>query len=422
MYVRLIRSGLYLLLGLMLGASVTMAYAGYALPAPPQGFSTTAQGFMYKAPAGVAAANGAFQTGVSVNVAGKAVTMPAAMRFAANAGQFAAQAVRLNPYLAVGAVAVYLATVGIEYVDGDWVRESLSRVVLSAPLASFSGTRYSTGWVAPQHASVRQSALDSTIANYESQGLYIAAINTQVDSSGAWLDNVTLYFCSTTQVYFSGGCVTGNPVVSEPVPNSDWDSVGVADWPFEALEPVSREFPLPVLQPELSPIVEPISSPYIDPITGQPWRDVVRITPAPTPEAPFRVRVDPYREPMTSADPDAVPVDQTQPGAPGNQAVPEDQQSICKEFPNISACQELGNPGEFDLLEQEAAIPTITPESIGGGGGSCPADKQVVLHGGAISFSWSMMCSFATGIRPVVLAMAWLIAGMGFFYAARSAG
>lgn len=436
MCLRLIRSGLYLLLGLMLGASVTLAHAGYALPAPPQGFAITAQGFMYRAPASLAAANGAFHTGVSVNVAGKAVQVPAAMRLAANAPSFVVNAVKSRiPWAAVGAVALWAVTESMSWDDDlqQWVTVGATG---GATYHVFISSQGGLSCLSIQEACSKEQVWNS-VALHLSQGApySFGASWSGPNGFNSTDEHIELFWAGTYSVISARGrgqvcpdgtgwssaaaqCVSLNPV---PVPESYWDGLRTGSMPDAVATQAAREIALPVDAPELGTVAEPLSKPYIDPVTGQPWQDMVRITPAPTPESPFRVRVDPYRQPMTSADPDAVPLDQTQPGAPGNEALPQDQQSICKEFPNISACQELGDPGEFELPEQDAAIPTITPESIGSGG-SCPADKQVSLHGGAITFSWLMMCSFATGIRPVVLAMAWLIAGTGFFYAARRAG
>lgn len=46
-----------------------------------------------------------------------------------------------------------------------------------------------------------------------------------------------------------------------------------------------------------------------------------------------------------------------------------------------------------------------------GGGGSCPANKSVTVMGKVIDFDFSMICQFAVTIRPVVIALGWLLAG-----------
>lgn len=415
---RTIRLAFYFLVGCVLGASVTLAHAGYALPSPPQGFSITAQGFMYRAPAAVAAANGAFQTGVSVNVAGKAVTMPAAMRFAANTGQFAAQAVRLNPWLAAGAVAAWLLTENIEWNEG----EEEFYTTFTPPSEYPQGCWQDTNNIGPECFASPQEVCDARFARsgiggslrYESGEWQCYTPGPQSWMSAAYprVSNV----CATGQVW-SVGYQACMPAWS-PTTEADWDRLALAPLPFEAAEPIAREVPLPVQQPELAPVTEPLSQPYIDPVTGLPYRDVARISPAPTPESPFRVRIDTYREPMTSADPDAQPVTPT-PEAPV-EAIPEEQPLLCEEFPDASACAKLGSgtdPGSVAV--QDVDVNTIQPVSIGATGGSCPADRSMQTQFGTLVFEWSTLCAFAEGVRPVILAMAWLVAGFGFFYGAK---
>jgi hypothetical protein len=61
-----------------------------------------------------------------------------------------------------------------------------------------------------------------------------------------------------------------------------------------------------------------------------------------------------------------------------------------------------------DLETKALDVNAITPVNVASSA-SCPAD--IPLPKG-MSFSWSPVCQFAEGLRPVVLAMAWLFAGV----------
>lgn len=82
----------------------------------------------------------------------------------------------------------------------------------------------------------------------------------------------------------------------------------------------------------------------------------------------------------------------------------------CAENPDRLSCAEFGevaDPG--GLTKQNGPLPTsLSPVSISENM-SCPAD--IPLPKG-LNFSWQGACDFASGIRPVVLAVAWLTAGL----------
>jgi hypothetical protein len=51
----------------------------------------------------------------------------------------------------------------------------------------------------------------------------------------------------------------------------------------------------------------------------------------------------------------------------------------------------------------------ITPVAVSGAG-ACPASSMLVLHGRTYFFDWTTYCNFAIGIKPILLAFAWLSA------------
>ena len=103
------------------------AHAGYAQVSPPSNFGgTAAAGWTYKPSANdVSFTNGVRGSAGVLNVGGRAVTMPAAYRFAANSGRLAARFSFGNPALFAvmtvgGLVYQYYADQGFQIQDGVW--------------------------------------------------------------------------------------------------------------------------------------------------------------------------------------------------------------------------------------------------------------------------------------------------------------
>lgn len=110
-----------------LALSAGSAFAGYAQATPPSGWS--AGGGTGGAFTGTKAANGAtflsssVTTNASLNVGGRAVSIPATMRFSANAPRVAAAAVMLHPGIrTVAQIAGWLGLAGLLYdaTSGLW--------------------------------------------------------------------------------------------------------------------------------------------------------------------------------------------------------------------------------------------------------------------------------------------------------------
>ncbi|WP_040578340.1 MULTISPECIES: virulence factor TspB C-terminal domain-related protein [Methylomicrobium] len=87
-------------------------------------------------------------------------------------------------------------------------------------------------------------------------------------------------------------------------------------------------------------------------------------------------------------------------------------QTDCDKNPNSIGCSSFGEvPGADDIGEQNAAGIGISPVSLGGGG-SCPAPLTATYLGKPITFRFDLLCQFANMIRPLIIAVAWLSAGL----------
>lgn len=99
-----------------------------------------------------------------------------------------------------------------------------------------------------------------------------------------------------------------------------------------------------------------------------------------------------------------------QPAQPAEVPEPEPEKDLCEKNPTIAACAKLDVPDATPIQNKDISV-SITPDSgWGPSTGSCPAPRPLALHGLTTEFSWQPMCDFASGIRGVILAVAWLIA------------
>ncbi len=89
----------------------------------------------------------------------------------------------------------------------------------------------------------------------------------------------------------------------------------------------------------------------------------------------------------------------------------------CKQFPDRLSCHSLGTLDDETLgTENNELGQGLTPYSLPGSS-SCPAD--IALPKG-MSFEWAGICQWASALRPIILAMAWLTAGLIVLGAARN--
>lgn len=172
----------------------------------------------------------------------------------------------------------------------------------------------------------------------------------------------------------------------------------------------------PNAQPLRVPQGNPVPIPNTNP---QQYRQpVTRFTPAPTAEDPFRLDARP--EDLTGTSPTGITGPQTVTNGTPDGDKPE-QFDLCKEHPDILACQ-VFKPDELEAkpVPNENKNLSITPDSgWGASSASCPTDKHATLSFGPIAFSYEPLCLFATGIRPMVIALAWFSAALTFFGFAR---
>lgn len=92
----------------------------------------------------------------------------------------------------------------------------------------------------------------------------------------------------------------------------------------------------------------------------------------------------------------------------------------CKDKPDTLGCAKMsGTPDAGDMPSSERDIALISPVSIGGTG-QCPAPLSAFFLGQRVEFSFDPLCEYANSLRPLVLTLAWLAAGVIFIGGVRS--
>lgn len=121
----------------------------------------------------------------------------------------------------------------------------------------------------------------------------------------------------------------------------------------------------------------------------------------------------------TTVAPDGTTTETTteSPAEDGETPPPEEPTPFCEQYPDASACQPLGDTQEEELDEETVNVPW---SQEGGAGGTCPAPIQISVLGTQHAIQWTPICQVASGIRPIVIGLAWLSAALWLFLMARA--
>lgn len=85
---------------------------------------------------------------------------------------------------------------------------------------------------------------------------------------------------------------------------------------------------------------------------------------------------------------------------------------LCKDHPDILACIALGEAEDRTIPDRDGPANFSKEMSASG---TCPPDITINMFGSAYAVSWSPLCTFADKIRPVLLALCWISAGIFVF-------
>lgn len=360
------------------------AHAGYAQLAAPQGFGGSAGSYTYAAAANDRVFGRVVHSAGSLtaNVGGQAVKMGAAYRFAANAPRFAARALFVNPYVAVGVgIAAWL---GSKYV---WNDEEQQWKAIDGSASLSDGQLYRAGFVeewAQSKDAACNAAMAAANANpYASESSKVVSCTptaglgfSMVTKAG----NTTNYSfltkpssCPAGWYITTAGCTQTPPM--RAVPEEEFvEDLAKRPMPQTVPQELPYPTPLPIEQP--SPWINPTpgENPQSQPLripTGQPSpipntdpqqyrQPYVDIVPAPTPDNPFRVDVKPGE--TVSTDPN--PVENPKPDGQ-DKPTEEQDKSLCERHPEIAACEKV-EVTDKPLPDQPKLYEPKYPDGISG--------------------------------------------------------
>lgn len=397
----------------LVGGFSLNANAGYAQLAPPPGWSAgTGAGATYaKAANDVWSTAGTVRTNAALNVGGRTVTVPAAMRLASNAPRFAAAALFLSPHVraAVGIASwLGLASITWDAVLQKWVKpgsDPLGLYIYSVrsirSMDAFSGNTAS-------EACSKAAAFDAVGFGKPVTGTAVGLI-CEISVNG-----------QTPNSYEISQVVNPNPppqpapvpltqpefedaLIPKPMPSTVPNELPMPT-PLPVQQPLINPSPEPALQPQplRVPMGEPQPIPNTDP---QQWKQpVIDIVPSPTTAEPWRVDVQPKDviklDPTPIAEPEPLPNDN-----PAPDSTQEKQPDLCEKNPDILACSkpELDTPdSEIPKTTRDVSLIEENPFS----GGSCPADVYFAPNGlqQLKVWDWNQACGYITSyVQPILI-------------------
>lgn len=431
----------------LVGLLAASVHAGYALPADPEGFTRSGPGGGY----GYAtSANDEIygrivhqKGGLKVPVPGRPVTMPVSYRFSANAGRFAAAALFANPYVRFGVgIAAWLGAELIwDEVEKVWKRRSTEDGKISDGYIWYGGN--------DKKLCFRYSAIDAVKCSLEIVHSITEFRDCKIDSSSEnSASGSCLYIPNNNRLQISvskkisdcpagwyvtpAGCIQ-NPPMKTITEEEFIDDLTKRPMPEKVPKELPYPTPLPVdpnpwinpepgpnpkTRPTFVPTGDPIPNPNYDPNAepspeNKPYiRPGIHIKPSPTPEEPWRMDLKPVNRPSDNNEPLPGPVPDPVPdGGTGNpNDKPQEQPGLCDLYPDILACVKLDKPENVDLPTKDIDFNVSPDGGWGASNAACPAPRVLTVQGRTIPIPFDLFCTWASGLRPVILALAWLSA------------
>ena len=438
-------------------AACSPAFAFYQTVTPPAGYDNVLKTYT-RQPGEQAFMNGIRGTAkATANVAGKAVPMAVAYKFGPTAARVAMLAAFGSPQLflaAAAGVAIHdwYKNKGVD-VDSTGFSEMVEGKIITV--------RYNVGgtpivYKSTQEAACRayfQSAVDSVQAGDPAHTYsYDTFVIFEVASAGipglckarrlTWYPEFSGYMVGnmSVPVYYSVGEVTTSTKVKLATPEALAAKMGSAALPPDVIEAWPMPVPWPIEKPILNPTPEtldptpqplpqPLRVPSGDPVkqgtTPETYKSpVTDIVPSPTVDDPWRV--DQQTKDITSLSPaplDIAPVPVTPPAGETSQQS-FDTPGLCDLYPDILACAkpELGSIDPLNVPDQTVNVSISPMAGFGADNASCPAPKSFTVQGRSFNMPFTLICDYASGLRPLIIAFAWLGAALMLIAAGRRNG
>jgi len=421
-----------LALALTLGASGS--WAGYAQAVPSGTYDAAAKTFVQAANDSVM--YGRISTSAVVNVGGKAVTMPASMRFASNASKIGAIALFANPVVSglLAAAAVGTASYdlyqwlktknqdgeNVLFQDGSWYgSKTVPTLVQNLCYNANCGTTAYEAYSKTNPAYPFKVELVSKETGGETYNLFfyywgawqprgpIPFLYKQVTGSSEQLRNIT------TPDDFSR--VIGDRPIPDELPKVLPKTI---PWPVEA--PVINPSPLPspvpyplpnptpvqTPQPYRVPLGDPVPIPNTSPV--QYTSPAVDVVPSPTVAEPWRVDVQP-KDVITNS-PSPLVMQTADPALPGTpKPASANTQTDCDKYPDIIGCSNYGDKQDPDKLAK-SDIPFQVITEVFSSSNGCPSDLSFNVIGRSYAISYRPLCDRLGLLRTLFICMAGVMA------------
>jgi hypothetical protein len=168
---------------------------------------------------------------------------------------------------------------------------------------------------------------------------------------------------------------------------------------------------VPVDSPIYNPVTVEIGDPYTKP-DGSTAQPMAQVSPASNGQVTIDTFDQPLTDPQGNPTPTAPPVDtpEEQPQGPTD----------CEKFPTSVGCTDLGTPSAGELMPHSEVPLSFNPVSLPTNA-TCPAPITVGGFGSSYTIEYDAACSYASGIRPVAIAVAYITALFIIFGVPRSA-
>lgn len=346
-----------------------------------------------------------------VLINGKLVPIPGYVAPASTAAQAARTSLWLNPFVVGFALLTWSGDAGLSSGTDGWeyLDPNASPQLLQAPLKAedpaIDGCRFSG---LPPGFGVCDGSMSACASNYApltGDRTCVAVGKATGTSTGQGYNTEgQLPGGLTPYVDYPAGCtpVAGTTQCSEeanPRPATVEDFNALPPPPPQALAELAPQVGVPVDAPVYSPSDVSIGDPYTKPdgSTAEPRAKI-------TPQADGQVAIDTYDLPLTTptGDPvtDPVPQDTTETPPTENQ---------CDKYPNTVGCTDLGTPPDGELMPHSEVSLSFSPVAIASNA-TCPAPATVNAFGQSIPVEYDAACTYASGLKPIVIAIAYLSA------------
>lgn len=359
--------------------------------------------------AGVIDTQGFIRKTAQVSVYGKTASTQVAMRASIPAASASIKGIvgKLGP-LAITAVGAYdlynwMTSNGVSEQGGVWVFPPDNEIDSQSPYYGVCRATFNPSFVWSGYT-LSQCVKTFCLVNGQPTPHYLTNAGSYIEIGCTTPNNKNAIFTPSKN----------NPIILTPV-SPDFFST-LPDLSIPALNDGFAKLPqlsgqgIPISGLSFPPYSEWMGDPYFK--DGNWWRDRMDISPSGTTSSPTRVRVDIGPVKIEGAtNPGTVP--ETGPaGGTGGAPQPEKEKpTFCEANPMSIACAEMGELQDEKLEVEERPV-DVSYTPWGSSTSQCPADKVIPLWDDqSITISYSPVCQFASLLRPLVIALAFVAAG-----------